>query len=146
MSFAAAYAAKKHMKKMAKGGAVEDDGASMPVSTDGMNEKCAPHGKMGCGMCHGGAMAKGGEVGSGFSDDMVDRIMKHRYAKGGEVSADEEPNDFDVMDKEEVPDFHETGANSGDELGNEHEDEDERDVVSRIMKSRYKKDKMPRPA
>jgi hypothetical protein len=39
-----------------------------------------------------------------------------------------------------------TGANSGDEVGDEQEDEDEHDMVSRIMKSRLKKDRMPHPA
>ena len=39
-----------------------------------------------------------------------------------------------------------TGANSGDEIGNEQEDEDRRDIVSRIMKSRRLMDRNPRPA
>jgi hypothetical protein len=40
---------------------------------------------------------------------------------------------------------HYTGENSGDELGNAQEDEDRRDIVSRIMKSRRLKDRLPRP-
>ncbi len=89
--------------------------------------------------------AEGGEV---SDDDLVMRIMKKRYAEGGTVEpvADFEPNDFDEMDLEPAPEFHETGANSGDELGNEAEEEDQKDMVSKIMKSRKKKDKLPRPA
>lgn len=109
-------------------------------------------GSMGCADCAAGScMAHGGEVkdaGSGFSDDMVERIMKHRYAKGGEVEplVDSESNDFDVMDKSPAEEFSYTGENSGDELGNAALDDDDEDVVSKIMKSRSKKDRMPRPA
>lgn len=89
-------------------------------------------------------LAEGGEVDDG-SDGIVDRIMK-RFAKGGEVEpvADFESNDFEVEPTGD--DFSETGANSGDELGDEAEDDDRDDIVSRVMKSRGKKDKMPRPA
>ncbi len=85
--------------------------------------------------------------------DMIGRIMKQRYAKGGIVRKEEEPladfesTDFDDLDQIEpdhAADY--TGANSGDEIGNEQEDDDRRDIVSRIMKSRAKKDRMPRPA
>lgn len=88
-------------------------------------------------------------------EDMVDRIMKSRakgYSEGGRVANDDMPeadfeeNQFDVMPKEDHLEFHYTGANSGDELGNEQEDEDQHDMVSRIMRSRMKRDRMPRPA
>ncbi len=77
---------------------------------------------------------------------MVDRIMAKRYAKGGEVTADELPNEFDEQELEPAEEFSYTGANSGDELGNEAMDENDRDLISRIMRSRAKKDRMPRPA
>lgn len=92
----------------------------------------------------------GGEAdeGSDFSDDMVNRIMKHRFSKGEEEPvADFESNDFDYLDQiggDHEADYDE--ENSGDDIGNEAEDEDQHDVVKRIMKSRSKKDKMPRPA
>jgi hypothetical protein len=77
-------------------------------------------------------------------DDLIDRIMKSRK---GEPVADFEQNDFDELDQTSAG--HEadyTGENSGDEDGDAAEDEDRRDIVSRIMKSRAKKDRMPRPA
>jgi hypothetical protein len=89
--------------------------------------------------------------------DMVTRIMHKRYpehfAEGGEVK-DEEPtagfesNDFDELDRDppETAEADDTGANSGDEVGDEQEDDDRKDIVSRIMKSRAKKDRNPSPA
>ena len=99
-------------------------------------------------------------------DDMVDRIMhkrsktfegEARLSQGGQVAnnahpfeADfEDPNEFDdlvLRDDNEHADFNYTGANSGDEIGDEREDEDRHDIVSRIMRSRKKKDRMPSPA
>lgn len=88
-------------------------------------------------------------------EDMVGHIMKQRakhFSKGGKVAndtpikADFEENDFDVLPKEDDLEEHYTGKNSGDEIGDEAEDEDRRDMVSQIMKSRAKKGRMPRPA
>ncbi len=102
---------------------------------------CAEHGKSGCEMCHGGkAMAEGGEV----EGDVVERAMKKRK---GEPTADFEDNDFEAEGPEDVPDDADyTGANSGDELGNEALDKEDEDVVSRAMRSRKKSDRNPRPA
>lgn len=222
MSMALKYAMKKRAKKM--------------------EESCEEHGEPGCGMCHGGMMAEGGEIGvtppkvsypgeddefkedkkleygglksngsydyksnslpgsSGKktagvddsvivnetrdivdptrddvlhgilkgvkdkykdkfadggavdgTDGIVDRIMQ-RFAKGGAVAndtppeADFEENDFDVLPDMEDTEADETGENSGDEDGDKQEDEDREDIVSRVMKSRKKKDKNPRPA
>lgn len=107
----------------------------------------------GCEKCKGGMMmAEGGEVKEDDgSEGIVDRIMK-RFAKGGAVEqdtpvmADFEDNDFDVLPGMEDTEADETGKNSGDEIGDEQEDDDRKDIVSRIMKSRSKKDRMPRPA
>lgn len=95
-------------------------------------------------------------------DDLVDRIMMHksddlsseaRLSEGGMVanetdvaSADEMPADYDDLVLDDTLESHYTGANSGDELGNAQEDEDRKDIVSRIMKSNRKKDRNPRPA
>ncbi len=139
-------------KRMAKGGE--------------MGAKCYAHGTMDCPVCK----ADGGEVdgydepdygvdkdkakkaaGSmreafGFAEggDVVDRIMKKR---SHEPIVDFEDNDFDASDEEKVPDDADyTAENSGDELGNKELDENDADLIRRIMKSRAKKDKMPRPA
>ena len=112
------------------------------------SSSCSEHGMTDCGVC----MAEGGEVKDPDGDDdsdMIGRIMSRRMAKGGDVEplADFESNDFDRMDQIDVPDdANYTGANSGDELGNEALDENDADLIGRIMRSRAKKDRMPRPA
>jgi hypothetical protein len=97
-------------------------------------------------------LAEGGEV--DHDADFVARIMHKRkmYSEGGEVANDDQPmadampNDFDDLALRDGLEFHDTGANSGDELGDHQEDEDRKDIVGKIMKSRSKKDKNPRPA
>jgi hypothetical protein len=96
-------------------------------------------------------------------EDMVGRIMKQRMAKGGmahhyseggrvanedhgpddEDLADFSPNEFDDLVLDDHLEGHYPGSQ---EIGDEQEDEDRRDIVSRIMKSRMKKDRMPSPA
>jgi len=94
-------------------------------------------------------LACGGEVGE---DDMISKIMAKHYSEGGrlanktEITADFEPNEFDELDLDDDLEQHDTGANSGDELGDHQEDEDRHDIVSKIMRSRAKRDKLPRPA
>lgn len=150
--FAMKYAMKK---RMAKGGMCK-------------------HNSMECPECHGGMMSEGGmadakdeydpmqhpmpvdNMAAEMEDeDMIGRIMNKRMVKmseGGKVAnkdeivADLEPNEFDDLAKDDDLEFHDTGANSGDEVGDDQEDMDRRDVVSRIMRSRAKKDRMPRPA
>ncbi len=96
--------------------------------------------------------AEGGEM----DDDMVSQIMHKRkmMSEGGRVAndvgegeyADEEPNQFDDLVKDDHLEEHYTGKNSGDEDGDHEHDEEMHDMISEIMKSRKKKDKMPRPA
>lgn len=93
------------------------------------------------------------EESSGYPPDLVSRILHERMmSKGGQVSndtpvtADFEDNQFDDLVKDDDLEFHDTGANSGDEIGDAQEDEDRHDIVGKIMKSRSKKGKMPRPA
>lgn len=148
MSMAMKYAMKKRMKKdgaamcEADGGEVE---APKDPPVDPERAKKAEE-----SMRKAFGYADGGEVeeDSGFSDDMVGRIMKHRFSKGEEEPvADFESNDFDYLDQiggDHEADYDE--ENSGDDIGNKAEDDDQHDVVKRIMKSRSKKDKMPRPA
>ena len=91
-------------------------------------------GEPGCKMCGGGMMAEGGDV--------VDRAMKKRK---GEPVADFEKNDFEDEGYDgKKGDY--TGKNSGDEIGNEAEDDDREDIVSRAKRSWKKKDRNPRPA
>ncbi len=134
-----------HMrKKMARGGEACQDCAS---------GRCMKHGGM---MAQGGEVQMEGDQASRQEEDsdldMVSRIMSRRMSEGGRVANDDEveadfsPNEFDDLALDDHLDQSYTGANSGDELGNEQEDEDERDMVSRIMKSRRLKDRNPRPA
>lgn len=91
---------------------------------------------------------------------LIRKIMMGRaqgYSEGGKVANQDhgpkdsrlagfDQNEFDDLSLRDDLEQHYTGANSGDELGNSQEDSDRRDIVSRIMKSRAKKDRMPRPA
>ncbi len=101
-------------------------------------------------MAHGGAVeqpmaAKGG-------DDLVDRIMKARgcYSEGGMIAneteplADSEENEFDdlVLRDDLEADY----VHPNDGPGNEQQNQDREDVVSRIMRSRKMKDRNPVPA
>lgn len=98
------------------------------------------------------------DEGAGGGDPMspvVKKIMMARkpgFSKGGRVAnedmpmADFEDNSFDDLANRDDLEFHDTGENSGDELGNAEEDHDRKDVVSKIMASRKKKDRNPRPA
>ncbi len=141
---------------------------AMKYAMQKRGRKCMAHGSMDCDMCHGGeAMAEGGEVGEMDApdeepkenesadmedEDMIGRIMKKRkmMAHGGKVEepeADFDSTDFDELDKEPAPhDADYTGANSGDEIGDAEIDENDHDLISRIMRSRAKRDRMPRPA
>ncbi len=138
-NFALAYALKKRAKKMAGGG------------------MCAAHGMEGCEVCvDDGADAEApisdDEIDGAEGDedmDMIGRIMKQRFSKGGmvandtDMSTDAEPNEFDEL----VLDDDLEGSYPGSqEIGNEQEDQDRDDIISRIMRSRSKKDRMPRPA
>ncbi len=138
---------------------------AMKYAMQKRGRKCMAHGTMDCMAC-GGKMAEGGEVGEMDApdedpkenesaehedEDMIGRIMKRRkMAHGGKVEepeADFESADFDELDKEPAPhDADYTGANSGDEIGNGEIDENDHDLISRIMRSRAKRDRMPRPA
>lgn len=97
-------------------------------------------------------LAEGGEVKEDRYADLVDRIMDRRMSEGGEVANDTEiladfmPNEFDNLSLNDDLESNYTGKNSGDELGNKREDMDREDIVSRVMKSRRKKDRMPSPA
>lgn len=105
-------------------------------------------------------MAAGGEVDASqptddekaeasLSSDMVSGIMAKRYSKGGMIA-----NDVGVAEADKLPaeyddlvlrdDLESTQKDFGDELGNEREEKDRKDMVSLIMKKRS--DKNPKPA
>lgn len=99
-----------------------------------------------CGIHKAEMMAEGGDV--------VDRAMKRYMSEGGRVANQEHgpddedlagfsPNEFDDLVLRDDLEQHYTGENSGDELGNMKEEQDDRDIVSRIMKARQMKDRMP---
>jgi hypothetical protein len=125
-----------------EGNDVKHDGAAIAEDDRDLNQHGAEdHGPMGVAHAFG---------------DMVDRVMRKRYSKGGMIAnggdddldqmADGDPNNFDDLALRDHLESSYTGKNSGDELGDEQEDEDRHDMVARIMKSRAKKDRMPRPA
>jgi hypothetical protein len=77
------------------------------------------------------------------------------YSEGGKVSNEEsgessdEPsmakwdgNEFDDLALRDDLEFKSTGANEGDEDSDEQEDRDRAGIISRVMKSRAKKDRM----
>jgi hypothetical protein len=140
-SLAIAYAVKKRADKMAMGGYphAKGDGHEFDVTNK---------------------FAEGGQE-HAEDQSMIDRIMMKRMkgmSEGGTVAnqdhgqddnklADFEPNEFDdlVLD-DHLEDNSNTGKDDGDELGDHQEDEDRQDMVSRIMRSRSKKDRNPNPA
>jgi hypothetical protein len=91
---------------------------------------------------------------------LVEKIMMGRakgYSEGGRVANEDhgpmdsrlagfDQNEFDDLSLRDDLEFSYTGKTSGDEKGDAQEDEDRKDIVSRIMKSRAKKDRMPNPA
>lgn len=83
-------------------------------------------------------------------EDMVSRVM--RMSKGGKVAnsdmptADFMPNEFDDLHMRDDLESSYTGDDSGDELSDAREDHDRADIISKVMKSRRKKDRLPSPA
>jgi hypothetical protein len=68
------------------------------------------------------------------------------FSEGGMIANSSEANrDTDYLADNDELEFEYTGANSGDELSSPGEDERRKDIVSRIMASRKKKDKLPNP-
>ena len=94
-----------------------------------------------------------GPEGAYAQGDIVSHIMRKRMSEGGKVANDTpieagfKENDFDDLAlRDDLKSSYGEGNNSGDESGNAQEDADRHDIIARIMKSRAKKDRMPRPA
>jgi len=86
-------------------------------------------------------------------EDIVDRIIKKRgYSEGGQVANDDsivaplEENQFDDLVLRDDLEQHYTPENSGDLIGNQTLEDEMQDIVSRVMKSRSKRDRNPVPA
>lgn len=91
-----------------------------------------------------------------MANDLVGKIMAKRYSEGGRVAnedagasasepdrmAKDDPNEFDDLALRDDLESSYTGADSGDELGNRRESDDEADIISRVMRSRGKRDRM----
>lgn len=92
---------------------------------------------------------------------MVKRIMMGRaqgYSEGGKVANEEsgestdestfakaDGNEFDDLALRDDLEFKSTGANAGDDNDDAEQNHEREDIVSRIMKSRAKKDRMSVP-
>lgn len=94
-------------------------------------------------------LAEGGDASDDEMHPMVSKVMMSR---GGMISNDDEPeaNSMPAEFDDLALDDHLEGTNSGfadgDEIGDSQEDDDRHDIVARILSSRKKKDRMPRPA
>jgi hypothetical protein len=140
--FSLKYAMKKRAKKMCDGGKMMAEGGEVEDPYSELERESSPTG--------GPA-----EHDPDMKDaDMIARIMHKRkmYSEGGMAANDDEPiadsmpAQFDDLALDDHLEQHDTGANSGDELGDAQEDDDRHDIVAKIMKSRGKKDRNPRPA
>jgi hypothetical protein len=146
----------KAIKMPAKGGFA----GNTELAKEHEKKRKAFYGDDGNGATFGGnKMADGGyvdeEEASGYSDNMLSRIMKkHGYSEGGMVAnsgedeldmlADGKPNEFDDLALDDHMESKSDGANNGDSLGDHQEDEDRKDIVSRIMRSQKLKDRLPK--
>lgn len=133
----------KRSQRMAKGGEVKKESKVLtPQQVNGASLKdIEPH------------MSKYAEGGEVHEEDMIARLMhKHMMSKGGMIAnddepiADEEPAQYDDLALDDHLSEHYTEENSGDEVGDEDQDARDADLISKIMKSRAKKDRLPRPA
>lgn len=103
-----------------------------------------------------GGYVEGDEMYPHAKNKMFD--VTNKYSEGGKVANQEHgkndedlagfsPNEFDdLVLRDDLESSYSDDDNSGDALGNKQEDEDQHDIISRIMASRRKKDRMPNPA
>lgn len=75
------------------------------------------------------------------------KVANQEHGENNNELAGFSPNEFDdLVLRDDLESTYGDDDNSGDNLGNAQEDEDRKDIVSRIMASRKKKDRMPNPA
>lgn len=145
-----------HNCEMCHGGRMAEGGMIHEEERSGYREMPEDYEKMNRSAEHEDDRMLNEEEHEDTAHDLVSRIMRDRakhYARGGEVDDDfDDHPDSDSASFEREPDDKDfaktdyTGENSGDEIGDEKEDEEDRDVVSRIMKQRRLKGRMPHPA
>lgn len=151
-SLAVAYSLNKKRKKMAEGGKVKPAPSPSPAPNIVDADKAKDFRKS-----FSSAFAKGGKVVDEKAEGGAVGCPSCGYSEGGKIANQEHgennnelagfsPNEFDDLVLRDDLESDSDGANNGDELGNEQEDSDRKDIVSKIMASRKKKDKNPRPA
>lgn len=101
----------------------------------------------------GGSVMKGDACAEPDQDDMVSRIAAKRMSKGGQVAntdmgeledmADSKPNNFDYLSLSDELDG--SQPEDSNTHGNAQETSDRVDMVSRIMSSLRKRDRLPSP-
>lgn len=143
-SLAIAYAMKRKARKMAAGGQLESGYAELPEESEVENAGAESEDEKDLNQM----LAMGGSV--------VDRIMAKKancMSEGGRVAngsmteglAGFKPNEFDDLVFRDDLESSSDGANNGDFIGNDQESQDRQDMVSRIMRSRAKRDRLPNP-
>jgi hypothetical protein len=156
-----------NMTVMHQGNDVRDNARAMEEDERKLNQHGTyEEGRQG----HESHYAEGGQITDNYADsedgdglDMVGQIMAQKqqeYSKGGQVANDTDrakdatdPRDDmgsgrydDLVNRaDDMEDADYMGANSGDGRSDEREDYDRKDMVSKIMASRKKKDRLPNP-
>lgn len=140
-SVAIAYAMQRKGKKKAHGGYMAD-GGFIEEEEEKSGYRPLPH-----------EQPEMNERAEEEDDDMIGQIMREKrkmYSEGGRVANQEHgqddedlagfsPNEFDDLVLDDDLDQHYTGANSGDEIGNAREDEDQDDMIRQIMREKKMK-------
>ncbi len=127
-----------------KGGDVSADDSKKLLSQPSVAKPAAQEEKSGA-FKMGEGLAQGvNKIAKSFSEG--GRVANSDHGVDDSRLAGFSPNEFDDLSLRDDLEFSYTGANSGDEISDEQEDKDRRDIVSRIMRSRSKKDRMPSPA
>jgi hypothetical protein len=94
--------------------------------------------------------ADGGDVAD--EDEMHPMVSKVMMSRGGMIANEDEPEadsmpaEFDDLALDDHLEGTNSGAADGDEIGDEQETDDRHNIVAKILSSRKKKDRMPRPA
>jgi len=119
--------------------------------TENCESPCTVHEKANMSVEHEGDVKRPNEMAieeddKDLNQDRVGRAMKKRYSKGGMIANEAKSNrDTDFLATDDDLEFNYTGKNSGDELSSPGEDDRRKDVVSKAMASRKKKDRLPNP-
>jgi hypothetical protein len=139
-SLAIAYGMKKKAKKYADGGIVDSVQKALAPDFYAAEKQKQQSQQTPPPAYPMDMKAEGGDV---HDEDMVDRILRKCMSEGGMVAneqgeqADSMPNEFDDLALRDDLEFHDTGADSGDDHGsklNQEEDRFDRMLKKRSMK------------